>query len=312
MNFNNATYDVLWRAPDGGLGSVGVPCCSDNKCERWCQNSSWPPFGGSWSMWPRMKTATSSYKGGWSVEIAFPLREEDGIGGLLSGPNGNLDEHDPNRGAPQYWSIDFSRAEHPFFTSNPALFPPLCSQIRDNGSPTLLGTDQWSCYWEWTWQSVGGHRYMHNPESFGFLQFAENGQDSVCGNFAFPVRYLLAQIYQAQVAFVIKHGMYAEDLKHLTCSTNYCNVDNGCSRTDLEKALEAPFQLTLDVKNQETHCVKYGQSAQPTGGPCFRASVILRLPDLDVEVSGSISENRYLDVKMKSGKEKPPPCLRLS
>ena len=37
MNFNNATYDVLWRVPDGGLGSTGVPCCSitDSACERW-------------------------------------------------------------------------------------------------------------------------------------------------------------------------------------------------------------------------------------------------------------------------------------
>ena len=36
MNFNNATYDVLWRVPDGGLGSTGVPCCAitDSSCKR--------------------------------------------------------------------------------------------------------------------------------------------------------------------------------------------------------------------------------------------------------------------------------------
>ena len=36
MNFNNATYDVLWRVPDSGLGSTGVPCCAitDASCKR--------------------------------------------------------------------------------------------------------------------------------------------------------------------------------------------------------------------------------------------------------------------------------------
>ena len=82
------------------------------------------------------------------VEIAFPLHPRDGIGGLLSAGHGkSLPQHyDPNAGA-KYWSVDFSRAEHPFFTSNSSLFGQLCPLIQQ-GQPTLLGADQWSCYWE--------------------------------------------------------------------------------------------------------------------------------------------------------------------
>ena len=36
---------------------------------------------------------------------------------------------DPNAGA-KYWSVDFSRAEHPFFTSNSSLFGQLCPSIQ--------------------------------------------------------------------------------------------------------------------------------------------------------------------------------------
>ena len=56
--------------------------------------------------------------------------------------------------------------------------------------PTLLGDDQWSCYWEWAWQSCGGHRYMHNPSSWGVLQFAEAAREPLCRNAEWPARCL--------------------------------------------------------------------------------------------------------------------------
>eukprot|EP00439_Symbiodinium_sp_Y106_P035459 s3561_g4.t1 len=78
-------------------------------------------------MYPNMRTATARADGwatkGWTVEIAFPLHPADGIGGLLSAGQGTSlpERFDPNAGA-KYWSVDFSRAEHPFFTSNSSLF----------------------------------------------------------------------------------------------------------------------------------------------------------------------------------------------
>jgi len=256
-NYNNATFDVLWRAPDGGLGSVGVPCCSDNKCTRWCQNSSWPHFsGGTFSMYPNMKTAVARVCRGWSTEIAFPLKQKDGVAGLLSG-GPDWDRFDPNAGA-QYWHVDFSRAEHPFFTPDAALFATLCPEIMKT-SPTLLGADQWSCYWEWVWQPVGGHRYMHNPDTFGFLQFAGADQEPVCGNIQWPARYVLAQIYQAEVAYVQDAGKYSADLKPLFVE-KYCSVTNGCNATDLSAVLDMykdKYNLVIKVDNEATHCVRW-------------------------------------------------------
>jgi len=309
MNYNNATYDVLWRAPDGGIGSTGVPCCVDNKCERWCQNSSWPAFGGTFSMSPNMKTATAKVDGGWSLEIAFPLRQTNGVGGLLSG-GADWGRFDPNLGT-KFWLADFSRAEHPFFVSDTALFAELCPVIQ-KAQPTLLGTDQWSCYWEWTWQSIGGHKYMHNPDNFGFLQFASNPQEPLCGNIEWPARYVLAQIYQAQVAYVQEVGKYSSQLAPLL-QKRYCSVANACNVTDLQAVVTTfkdMFHLKIDVDNSATHCVKYGTSQNYTGGPCFTASVSMEMPGMLVKVRGSIKESRYLDVAATSDTGDIP-CLTL-
>ena len=55
-------------------------------------------------MFPHMKTATARASGwaipGWTVEIAFPLRPSQGVGGLLSAGHGTYIENaDPNAGA---------------------------------------------------------------------------------------------------------------------------------------------------------------------------------------------------------------------
>eukprot|EP00397_Hematodinium_sp_SG-2012_P045211 GEMP01050698.1.p1 GENE.GEMP01050698.1~~GEMP01050698.1.p1 ORF type:complete len:437 (+),score=60.93 GEMP01050698.1:74-1384(+) len=217
VNFWNATYDVLWRGPDSGLGSIGVPCDQADSA-RWCSNSTFyradayagsvPPRLRSWSMASDepsasgLQSSTSTimtntrHVRGWTVEIRFPLRgnaqsstmhanstdivgKTDGVhGGLLDAGDGmQFDIYDPNNGA-MYWLINLSRAEHPFFNFNMTdatvdQLPTLCAEIMKQNK-TLLGTDKWSCYWEWTWQAVGGHRYMHNPDTFGFLEFALN------------------------------------------------------------------------------------------------------------------------------------------
>merc|ERR1712113_532120 len=89
MNFLNATYDVLWRSPDTGLGSVGVPC-NQSSGDAWCQNTTFTAtsHGGpsTWTMFnrtaakPGMQSATGLIDGGWSVEVKFPLRGSSDYG----------------------------------------------------------------------------------------------------------------------------------------------------------------------------------------------------------------------------------------
>jgi len=295
MNYLNATYDVLWRAADTGLGSTGVPCCDDNSCSRWCQNSTYPLFKGTWSMYPRMRTATGRSKTGWVAEIAFPLRGDAAGGGLLDG-GANWEQFDPNKGA-KYWMMDFSRAEHPFFTSNSSNFGVLCPLVQKT-QPTLLGQDQWSCYWEWAWQSVGGHRYMHNPNTWGYVQMA-SGKETVCRDVQWPARHLLSQIYQLQIAQVQAEGSYTADL--LSSVQSHCTLANGCNATTVMQAVttySTLFNLQLTVNNNDTSCVLYGvkgSGSAPTGGPCFRASVSMVLDSGD-RVQGVIDESRYLNV----------------
>lgn len=245
-------------------------------------------------MVPNMKTKTAKVQGGWSTEIAFPLKAQGSVGGLLSGGPG-WERFDPNAGT-RYWYVDFSRAEHPFFTSNASDFAVLCPEIIKT-SPTLLGADQWSCYWEWCWQPMSGHRYMHNPDNFGFLQFATSMEEETCGNVEWPARYVLAQVYQAQVAYVKDVGRYSQSLQPLLAE-KYCSVTNGCSINDLTKVLTAyssNFNFAISVDNSATNCVKYGAASNYTGGPCFTASVGMAVGES--KVLGSITEARYLDVR---------------
>lgn len=307
INFLNATYDVLWRSADEGLGSVGVPCCSDNTCARWCQNSSFPWYGGTWSMFPRMTTATAKTSHGWSVEIAFPLYGDAASGGLLDvgevdGVAADSTLFDPNHGA-KYWLVDFSRAEHPFFTSNASNFGVLCPIIQQT-QPTLLGDDRWSCYWEWAWQSTGGHQYMHNPDTWGFLQFASDSDDVDCLNVEWPVRYVLAQLYQAEVAYAQETGVYTSDVTSLL-DDGYCTIANGCNTTDMRTALSLVdiFTVNVAVDNQATSCVRYahgGLARNWTGGPCFTATVDVVVSDGSV-VGGTIKEDRFLKTYLPAG-----------
>lgn len=247
-----------------------------------------------------MHSATALIDGGWSLEIAFPLRGGVTHGGLIDAqPGVDTAGWDPNDGA-KYWWADFSRAEHPSFNyflsdanSSNKDIAPFCKAVQED-SPELLGTDKWSCYWEWTWASVGGHAYMHNPDTFGFLEFADANATAseLCGNAEWPARALLAQIYQAQVQYVIAEKKYASELSDLLSDT-YCTLQNGCYIDDLKLIDENPSELSLSmvVINDDVTCVNYVDPA-PTGGPCFTA--ILTSKVLGASVTGGISENRRM------------------
>ena len=192
MSVRNATYDVLWRVPDGGFASVGVPCNASVGAGNWCQNSTYnlkADAKQTWTMVPAMRSATSVGGGNealvpfeheqrrqfWVAEVAFPLagrQDDSGVGGLLScgydGPrHGFLDcsQYHPSKGSaskPVYWWVDFARAEHPLETlGKNALsvdfmtpsYAEMCARVQKKW-PSLLGTTAWSCYWEFVWVSL--------------------------------------------------------------------------------------------------------------------------------------------------------------
>merc|ERR1711920_1135798 len=101
---------------------------------------------------------------------------------------------------------------------------------------------------------------MGNPDNFGFLQFETNLQEAKCGNVEWPARYILAQIYQAEVAYVEEVGGYSSQLTSLL-RDQFCSVANACNVTDLHAVLttfRTVFEVWIDVDNSATHCVKYG------------------------------------------------------
>merc|ERR1712157_710085 len=94
-------------------------------------------------------------------------------------------------------------------------------------------------------------------------------------------------------------GNYSKDIVGLL--QEYCTVENSCSIVDLSAALTAYsdiFNLTMSIDNTATSCVNY-QTSNYTGGPCFVASIMMSMSSEDGgihQVTGSIRENRYLEV----------------
>eukprot|EP00658_Telonema_sp_P-2_P047685 TRINITY_DN36288_c0_g1_i2.p1 TRINITY_DN36288_c0_g1~~TRINITY_DN36288_c0_g1_i2.p1 ORF type:complete len:299 (-),score=39.37 TRINITY_DN36288_c0_g1_i2:174-1070(-) len=238
MSARNATYDVLWGVPDQwGL------LCSPNASELLpvCVNTSFPGYPGSWSMAPAMQTATytPSWKEygnhGWSLEVRFPMHPGDKHGGLLDGLT-NTHRFDPAQGdrlpgLPQYWWIDFARAEHPrayiaeggrevlcplncsdgLERATPVLSNPSTLQCAAAaaGWPTLLGSDTfYGCYWEWVWQSLGSEAYMHRPQLWGMLQFVDpttSSRGALCRNIEFPGRHVAESLFLAERSYAAEH-----------------------------------------------------------------------------------------------------------
>ena len=108
----------------------------------------------------------------WIIELRLPIRKGEGHGGLLdtATSNSKMDGYeedtdvllagDPLRST-RWWWIDFARAEHPLlmvpginrdFTSPD--YDNMCQEVQRQW-PTLLGSDAWSCYFEWVWQQIG-------------------------------------------------------------------------------------------------------------------------------------------------------------
>ena len=332
MNVRNATYDILWRVADGGFTSIGVPC--DNGDARWCQNSTYNRNSGmpgeqSWTMKggsTGLKTAT--YYGGyaneaycpftrssatkyWSVEAAFPLKSRPGKhGGLLDGGDGlDFSRFDPNVNDGVFWFVDFARTQHPLLTigsdapsqvSNfgSAEYDEMCAKLQKE-HPTLLGTDEWSCYWSWVLQPLRGTHYLHNPALWAMVEFQSSKKgDGLTYNPQWPVRYILQMYLQAQIRYSLAHrGVYAKNMSQVL-SNKFCNVSSACNLADLSRIASSDdgiFRVSTRI-DESGSCVDY-ISAKPYGASCLNISVTFRPPTDSGEIIGYITGDRFMFVK---------------
>ena len=276
----------------------------------------------------------------WTAEIAFPLHSTSSHGGLLDGasPNSLAKEHDPSAAAAAsqqqqriYWYFDLARAEHPRRYSQPSMnsstvtcplgcSPQLTSWRADLSSPTpdeckdakakwptLLGIHPWNCYWEWVYANVGPqNNYMHRPLYWASLQFASRDDGlgvKACGPIEWPGRYLMRSVLIAQRDHKQRTKTYFTSEAELTAA---CKLAAGCDVDDVAYALRTkstfPNGIQLAV---EANATKLRPDC--TARPCFRASVVVRVPPSgSFEYTTRIDSNSKLVTEWPSGQR---PCL---
>jgi len=135
---------------------------------------------------------------GWTLEIAFPL---DALSELsTSGKN-------PVQG--EQYRIDFSRVE---WTTDVVEGKYKKRTRMVDGKEKPLPEDNWV----WSPQGVIA---MHQPETWGFLQFSEiiagKGVDTYISDADNEVRWALRLLYYREKAYFEKNGTYTSDLKAL-------------------------------------------------------------------------------------------------
>ena len=309
MNGLNATYDVLWRTPSRGFGSPGVPC-DDASATNWCQNSTFNA-GQAWTMAPRLRTATDCQNrdfvplepqpAAWVVEIAMPLDGGQRSGGLLDG-DFDTAAADPRLSNGVFWWVNLARAEHPLRRTGAAAlsldfgtadYEAFCADVKRK-HPTLLGTDAYSCYWEWVWADMRASRYMHNPEMWGLLRFEDFAKNETCRDAEFPARHVVAHLHRAMVSAFVAAGAYPYSLAALVaCDAQCCDAKDSCDLAVLQRALQPPFDLVIAVDAAATTCVDYAANTA-TGAACFNATLTLTLPKR--KLVATLREDRHTTV----------------
>ncbi|CAE8625929.1 unnamed protein product [Polarella glacialis] len=335
-------------APECG-GGVGVrkACCNttwnqgQGLCDRGVETEA-----GSWTMEMYdgaerpgfgMQSAAQNHTDSWTLEVRFPIlssAEHGGLINLLPGshyPGTNPEKLDPNQGQ-RFWWATFANALHaPWWsklnstsTKQAELIKSLCQEVvafdekrygftqflvdANNAAPT--------CYYEAASQNLGGHQYMHNPDSFGYLQFAtqEDAAAKSCKNVQWLGRFVLAQLYQAEVQFLMNvdlgNGAYSASLAKLL-DPSVCTIRNACNVTALSLAAGlAEIGISAQEGVSSGKCVRYevgdAQSSNWTGGPCFSASVAYsvqskRDPSKVRQVKGVINEARLMSFAVEVG-----------
>ncbi|CAK0881414.1 unnamed protein product [Prorocentrum cordatum] len=282
-----------------------------------------------------MLSAARNGTDGWSLEIRFPILSTGDHGGLINlapgshYPGQDPREFDPNRGQ-RFWWATFANALHaPWWSTltsadagDPTRIKSLCQQVlaedlRRNGySQFLIDANNAAptCYYEAASQHLGGHQYMHNPDNFGYLQFAAHGEPR-CRNVQWPARFVLAMVYQAEVQWLtnvsLGNGSYSTSVARLL-SPDACTIENACNATALQQALQH-VSLKVDAAEGEKAggCARYAvgawQTPNWTGGPCFSASV-----EYVVRNRADPAESRTVAGTINEAPPPPPPPVSAS
>ena len=284
---------------------------------------------------------TSGAAAAWTAEIALPIRAGRGAaggwhGGLLdagaSSPADFAGSADPAAAEQVYWSFDLSRAEHPrkyiaadgnarycpfdcaadLAHATPRFAPPSSAECADVKArwPTLLGIDEWNCYWEWAIADVGADAYMHRPLHWATLEFAPASADGggACVPIDWPGRYVARMIYAAQEAYrAASSGRYTESAAALLSA---CAASAACDATDLRRALGGDggiFSVSLRVTPNAS-----ALSRECASRPCHVAVIRVHAPvgprGWRYEYATTIDSNSWL----RTDHSRPPgqrPCL---
>ncbi|CAK9054954.1 unnamed protein product [Durusdinium trenchii] len=294
--------------------------------------------GGSWTLemfaeslrpGTGMISATSNTTEMWVLEIRFPILSSDQHGGLLNSPVSQRLPHvqaeklHPANGQ-RFWWATFANALHaPWWskltaadTKHPELIKQRC-QEEIRGDKQRYGFSQFlldannaapTCYYEAASQNLGGHQYMHNPDVFGYLQFESTPDAASCRNVFWLSRFLLAQLYQAEVQYLMNrnfgNGTYTSNLVQLL-NPSVCDISNACNATALQQALDY-VNVAIHVDGARSgKCVRYAipavQTSNWTGGPCFEAHVSYTIqrkgdPSKRRLIRGSINEARLMSL----------------
>jgi len=276
-------------------------------------------------------SATANGTDRWTLEIRFPILSTSDHGGLINLEQGSFypgsdpGSLDPNRGQ-KFWWATFANALHaPWWstlnkttTKQPKYIESLCQEVLDadksrNGFTQFLvdaNNAAPTCYYEAASQHLGGHQYMHNPDNYGYLQFADVSAvntTKMCRNIQWLSRFVLAQIYQAEVQYLVNvslgNGAFTPSLEKLL-SPNVCTIENACNATALRYLTEVlDVNISADESRRIGNCVRYAvsnsQTSDWTGGPCFNATVSYMVQNRanasqTRKIVGTINEARYI------------------
>lgn len=287
-----------------------------------------------------MHTASRNNTRNWTLELRFPIYSSEDHGGLINLLNGShypgsnpLLLH-PAKGQ-RFWWATFANALHASWWSHlnsttakdPDFIKSLCQEViahdnqRNGFSQFLVDANNAAptCYYEAASQNLGGHQYMHNPDNFGYLEFANGIFGNECKNVQWLARFVLAQIYQAQVQYLTNprrgNGAYTSSLAKLLYHSNsrpsVCTIDNACNSSVLSAAAEVlDISIVADDHRKTGPCAQYAignsQSSYWTGGPCFTATVSYTVqsmwdPQRARHIVGSINEARFLHFEENIG-----------
>jgi len=154
----------------------------------------------------------------WSVEIAFPLKD------LAF----NNSVHVPPKNG-DYWRINFSRVEWHVNVVN-GKYVKIPNLPEDN----------------WVWSSQAAIN-MHIPERWGFIQFSRQPVNTTkwVPDPQWPVRYILAQLYDGEVMFKAVNGYFTNDITQLNLPNNI--IDGHCA--GIPNLNISFYQFQIDVSS---------------------------------------------------------------